>query len=46
MLDSDFSGYGIISAFYLIVFIVLYKLFKTGKLKKAIESEMRRGLKG
>lgn len=46
MVDSDFSGYGIISAFYLIVFIVLYKLFKTGKLKKAIESEMRRGLKG
>ena len=46
LLDSAYTGYGIISIFYLIILIALYKLFKTGKLKKAVESEMRKGLKG
>lgn len=45
VLDSSFLGYGIISLFYLIIFLLLFQLSKSGKLKKMIEKEMRKGLK-
>ena len=45
VLDSSFLGYGIISLFYLIIFLFLFQLSKSGTLKKMIEKEMRKGLK-
>ncbi len=45
ILNSTYLGHGIISLFYLIVFIALYRLSKSGALKKIIEKEMRKGLK-
>ena len=45
VLDSSYLGYGIISLFYLIIFLLLFQLSKSGRLKKIIEKEMRKGLK-
>ena len=44
VLDSSYLGYGIISLFYLIIFLLLFQLSKSGRLKKIIEKEMRKGL--
>ena len=45
ILESSYLGYGIISLFYLVVFSALYLFYKSGKLKKIIESEFNKGLK-
>ena len=45
ILEYSYSGYGIISLFYLVVFSALYLFYKSGKLKKIIESEFNKGLK-
>ena len=45
ILNSSYIGYAIISLFYLFIFLTLFRLSKSGKLKKIIEKEMRKGLK-
>ena len=45
ILENSYLGYGIISLFYLVVFSALYLYYKSGKLKKIIESEFNKGLK-
>ena len=43
--ESEYLGYGVISLFYVIIFIILFRFSKSGKLKNIIESEFNKGLK-
>ena len=43
--QNSFIGYLAVGGLYLLIFVVLYRYSKTGKLKKRIESEFLKGLK-
>ena len=43
--ESEYLGYGVISLFYVTIFIILFRFSKSGKLKNIIESEFNKGLK-
>lgn len=45
LLNSSYLGYGIITLFYLSILISILYLSRSGKLKKIIEKELKKGSK-